>query len=110
MSDKLHKLYDEVNKMLDHLEIKINNRNETNISFDWMVKYRVLREELKQRFRELYPELQQMKNITLPPRRPDYIDAPKPYVVGEEAYKAWYDNLNGTHHFGDLPLSMECFP
>ena len=105
MSDTLNRFYSKLNQMLDHLEIKINNGNETNISVGWTIKFLDLREELKQRFRDLFPELREMKNITLPPSRPVYIDVPKPHVIGEEAYKAWYDSLNGTNHFGYIPVT-----
>ena len=99
MSDKLNTFYSKLHKMVEHLEIKANNRNVMNDPFPWMLEFVRRREELKQSWRELFPELREMKYIRLPPHRPRYIDVPKPHVIGLEAYREWYDSLSGTHHF-----------
>ena len=106
MTYKLNAFYNRLNKFYEHLQLKLNNRNVTNASFSWMKEYIRLRELLKQSWRELYPELSQMRNIPLPPHRPAYIDAPEPRVIGLEGYRAWYDNLRASRNQPQRPWQV----
>ena len=99
MSDKLNTFYSKLHKMVEHLEIKINNRNVMNDPFPWMLEFVRRREELKQSWRALIPELRDMHYVRFPPHRPRNIDVPQPREIGLEAYREWYDSLSGTHHF-----------
>ena len=96
MSDKMNTFYNRLNKIYEHLEIKRNNRNVMDNPIPWMLEFVRLREQLKQSWNNLYPELKDMHYVRLPPHRPRHIDTPVPHVVGLEAYRSWYDNLRAS--------------